>query len=265
MAGAAMSEPVPSPSSDGAGDGASGDALDSFLDKFRARWPEWAVVQVFVPQPQREVVLAWATLLQELTDAAWGGSDPRPGEAKLAWWAEELRGWTLGARRHPLGIALQKLPAPWLTLATALPYLRESRERPRDRDDAYSSLRPFAHAVSAIESALFAGAESHRAAIGSSDLDEQAELTVTAGLLYSRLAHVGEAAAPLTTLARADGQTVASAWAAELLKGWPPAAAATRPRRVWSALARQRLRRGDAALPLPPWSAVLAAWRGARS
>jgi hypothetical protein len=247
-----MSEPVPS---GGAGD--SNEALASFLDKFRARWPEWAVVQVFVPQEQREVALAWATLLQELTDAAWGGSDPRPGEAKLAWWAEELRGWTLGARRHPLGIALQKLPAPWLTLATALPYLRESRERPRDRDDAYSSLKPFAHAVAVIESALFAGAEQ--------GVEGQAEPIVSAGLLYSRLAHVGETAAPLTTLARAGSQPVASAWAAELLEGWPPAGTATRPRRVWSALARQRLRRGDAALPLPPWSALLGAWRGARS
>ncbi|MFC3815820.1 phytoene/squalene synthase family protein [Lysobacter sp. GCM10012299] len=248
-----MSEPMPA-----AGDGASLDALDSFLDKFRARWPEWAVVQVFVPQAQREVALAWATLLQELTDAAWGGSDARPGEAKLAWWAEELRGWTLGARRHPLGIALQKLPAPWLTLATALPYLRESRERPRDRDDAFASLRPFAHAVAVIESSLFAGVAE------SSDRVEQAEVTVAAGLLYSRLAHVGEAAAPLATLARAGSQPVASAWAAELLQGWPAARAATLPRRVWSALARQRLRRGDAALPLPPWSAVLGAWRGAR-
>lgn len=264
-----MSEPLPMPGS-GAGDGASGDALDSFLAKFRARWPEWAVVQVFVPQSQREVALAWATLLQELTDAAWGGSDPRPGEAKLAWWAEELRGWTLGARRHPLGIALQKLPAPWLALATALPYLRESRERPRDRDDAYSSLRPFAHAVAVIESALFAGAEPPRVAVESpgaeaSGATEQAELIISAGLLYSRLAHVGEAAAPLTTLARAGSQPLASAWAAELLQGWPAAGAATRPRRVWSALARQRLRHGDAALPLPPWSALLGAWRGARS
>lgn len=246
---------------------AAGDdeALGSFLDKFRARWPEWAVVQVFVPQAQREVALAWAALLQELTDAAWGGSDARPGEAKLAWWAEELRGWTLGARRHPLGIALQRLQAPWLTLATALPYLRESRERPRDRDDAYASLRPFAHAVAAVESALFAGLEPPRADVESSVLNEQAELTVAAGLLYSRLAHVGEAAAPLATLARAGSGTVTSAWAAELLKAWPSGGAATRPRRLWSALARQRLRRGDAALPLPPWSAVLSAWRGARS
>ena len=62
------------------------ESLDSFLDKWRTRWPEWAVAQAFVPPAQRDIALAWAALQQELTDAAWGGSDPRPGEAKLAWW-----------------------------------------------------------------------------------------------------------------------------------------------------------------------------------
>ena len=46
------------------------DASQSFIDKWRARWPEWAVAQVFVPATQRPTALAWASLLQELTDAA---------------------------------------------------------------------------------------------------------------------------------------------------------------------------------------------------
>ncbi|UNK50330.1 phytoene/squalene synthase family protein [Lysobacter sp. S4-A87] len=255
-----MSEPLPV----AVADGGSSDALDSFLDKFRARWPEWAVVQVFVPQAQRDIALAWATLLQELTDAAWGGSDARPGEAKLAWWSEELHGWSQGARRHPLGIALQKLPAPWKTLAAALPALRESRERPRDLEDAYASLQTFAQAAARIEAVLFGGADVPDATAAATELADPAERLVTAGLLYSRLAHVGESAAPLATLARTEGLSVAHAWAAELLRTWPTASAATRPRRLWSALARQRLRRGDATLPLPPWSALLTGWRGAR-
>ncbi|MRT52162.1 phytoene/squalene synthase family protein, partial [Xylella fastidiosa subsp. multiplex] len=40
-------------------------ALDSFLDKCLARWPEWSVADVFIPEPQRPLAMAWFTLLQE--------------------------------------------------------------------------------------------------------------------------------------------------------------------------------------------------------
>ena len=30
------------------------DALQGFLDKWRARWPEWRVAEAFVPTPERE-------------------------------------------------------------------------------------------------------------------------------------------------------------------------------------------------------------------
>jgi len=227
------------------------EALDSFLDKWRARWPEWAVAQAFVPPEQREVALAWAALQQELTDAAWGGSDARPGEAKLAWWMEELQGWSRGIRRHPIGLALQKLPAPWATLGAAIPSLRETRERPRDRDEAFAALAPFAQAVADIETALF-------------DATPTSVSVVQAGLLQARLAHTNEAAVPMSVIARAGEGATTHAWAAELLAHWPRGDAG-RPRRVWNALARQRLRRGDPSQPLPPWSALWTAWRGARA
>ncbi|HEY0503898.1 MAG TPA: phytoene/squalene synthase family protein [Lysobacter sp.] len=228
------------------------EALDSFLDKWRARWPEWGVAQVFVPQAQRESAQAWAALQQELADAAWGGSDARPGEAKLAWWMEELQGWSKGIRRHPLGIALQRLPAPWSDVAAAIPSLRESRDRPRDRDDARAAMQPFAQAVAAVEAALFGASP------------DPSVPAVQATLLASRLAHFGEAAVPLSVLARAGEGEAARAWGRELLEHWPAPAPTSRPRRVWAALARQRLRRGDPALPLPPWAALVTAWRGAR-
>ena len=79
-------------------DGARG--AGDFVAKWRARWPEWAIAEVFVPPSRREIAQAWMTLLQELGDAAWGGADVRPGEAKLTWWAEELLGWSRGARPH---------------------------------------------------------------------------------------------------------------------------------------------------------------------
>lgn len=227
------------------------DGLHSFIGKWRARWPEWAVAQVFVPATQRPTALAWASLLQELTDAAWGGSDARPGEAKLAWWGEELQGWAQGRRRHPLGTHLQRQPAPWSQLASALPDLRESRERPRDREEAMAALQSFARAVAATEAVLFEGPF------------DAAVPAITASLLHARLAQMGESAVPLGLLAEAGKRGPLAAWGRELLAQWP-ATAGSRPRRLWSALARQRLVRGDAALPLPPWATLLTAWRGAR-
>src|SRR5690606_31719469 len=81
--------------------------------KWRGRWPEWAIAEVFLQAPWRTSAQAWFTLLQALGDAAWGGDDPRPGEAKLGWWAEELQGWARGARRHPLGRLLAPRAASW--------------------------------------------------------------------------------------------------------------------------------------------------------
>ena len=102
------------------------DALQGFLGKWEAQWPEWRVAEAFVPAAQRQRAQAWFALREELAEAAWGGEDSRPGEAKLGWWAEELDGWSRGLRRHPLGLTLQKLPAPWGNLAACLPALRAS-------------------------------------------------------------------------------------------------------------------------------------------
>ncbi|MFT4178016.1 MAG: phytoene/squalene synthase family protein [Thermomonas sp.] len=124
-------------------------SLDAFLDKWRAQWPEWAVAEAFVPQAQRERAQAWFALRDELMEAAWGGDDPTPGAAKLLWWEEELAGWSRGARRHPLGLALQKVPAHWDVLAASLPALRASRGTGRVAD-------AHAQALTAIEADLFA-------------------------------------------------------------------------------------------------------------
>ena len=242
-----MSEPLPESSSS-----SDSEALDSFIGKWRARWPEWSVAEVFVPQAQRAVTLAWASLQQELTDAAWDSSDARPGEAKLMWWQEELQGWALGRRRHPLGIMLQHMPAPWAALAAALPTLRDSRERPRDASEAFSQLLPLATAVASIEQALFDGAQA----------DAAAARLVSATWLQARLARAGVAAVPLSALGVGEGDGEAL-WRDQLRREWSAANHATRPRRLWAALACARLRRA-ADQPLPAWMTLWAAWRGAR-
>lgn len=239
------------------------EALDAFIGKWRARWPEWSVAEVFVPPAHRPIALAWAALQQELTDAAWGGSDARPGEAKLLWWQEELQGWTLGRRRHPLGAELQRLPAPWAGLAAALPSLRDSRARPADAADAFAQLLPPATAAAAIEQALFAGVPA----------DAPAVRLVGATWLQARLARDGAVAVPLSALVRvgeSDGENYRDHdgeawWRDELLREWPAAGRATRPRRLWAALARARLARGAAGQPLAAWAALWVAWRGARN
>lgn len=236
------------------------ESLAGFVDKWQARWPEWHVAGAFVPPAQREIARAWFALRQELTDAAWSGQDPRPGEAKLAWWAEELHGWSEGRRRHPLGTALQRLPAAWPLLGACLPALCASRERQSDAGQAISTLEPFAEAVAGIAAGLFA---SHTPAPAAS---------VVVGLLGEQVLQVRASAAPLHVWARIGNtgspDDVASAWARELLELWPVPRDGSRPGRIQAALVRARLRhivsggRGD--LPRPYWSSLLTAWRAAR-
>ncbi len=233
-------------------------ALAGFIDKWRARWPEWNVVEVFVAPAQREVTVAWFALLQELMDAAWAGSDPTPGQAKLAWWAEELQGWSQGRRRHPLGIALQRLSAPWSSLAATLPAMMATREPADDAGLALDALQPVAVGVDDVTQALFPMFGAGQPA------------NSTAGLLAQHLMLRGDAAVPLRTRARtktSDGNAITQAWATELLQRWPTDAGA-RPLRIFMVLLHERLRRfaggGDLAQPLPRMTALWAAWRAAR-
>lgn len=270
-------------------------ALSSFIDKWRARWPEWRIAEVFIPRHERERVLAWFALGQELTDAAWGGSDPLPGQAKLAWWAEELDGWAQGRRRHPLGWALQQQPVPWSVLAESLPSLRASREHLGNTEQAIVALEPFAQAVAAILVGL------HDRASQPSARD------ICTGLLAERLLVHGDTAVPAhlqptarnATVSRAAaGQAAANQAAANqaaanqaaacqdageqdlarisaelLLQAWPPSsddsgAIGIRADRIHLALLRARLRAfasGSAATkPLPSWRTLSTAWRAAR-
>ena len=216
-------------------------ALDEVLHKWRARWPEWQVAEAFVPASQRERALAWLALLGELADAAWGGSDPSPGAAKLGWWAEELTGWAHGARRHPLGGVLQKVPAPWAELAAGLPALAASRTQVGDLASAVAGLAPFAEAFSGVTSVLFDAASP---VMGAS----------TARVL------LGERA-----LRQAPSGTPGEVSARGLLQQ-PWFAVGSRPERIHAALLRARLQRLNAgrAVVVPAWRALLTAWRAAR-
>lgn len=234
------------------------EALDSFVDKWRARWPEWQVAGVFVAEEQRRPALAWFAVLQEFDAILNIDGDPLPADAKLGWWATELRDWARHRSRHPLGRVLEPLDAPWERLADALPDLPAARARPHSLETALAGLAGYARAAAEVEAALFGGpAASERA--------------LAAQVLAARLAEAGMAALP-ETLASAGAGTAAGHeqaqrdWARQLLEAWPRRGGGPVPRRVWAALARERLRQqavGRLAPGRTPWRTLWQAWRAA--
>jgi hypothetical protein len=215
---------------------------DEFTAKWHARWPEWNIGAVFLPATQRGTAFAWFALLQELTDAAWGGTDATPGLAKLAWWNEELQGWAKGARRHPLGEILQPQSAPWRVLAASLLSLQASRDLPPASDPVAAGLASFAQAVDDCEQGLFGEA-------ANASPDENRAVVIGFDLLAERQLSQGDADHARTLLAAV------------------PPAGGTRPRRLQSAFVRRRLRATATGESHPPatWRSLWLAWRAARA
>jgi len=234
--------------------------VEPALQKWRTSWPEWPLAEPFVAPLHRQRAVAWFALRHELLNAAWHGTDPRPGDAKLAWWAEELHGWAKGARRHPLGHVLQREPAAWNALAASLPALIATRERTGTTDEAFDLLEPFAESVAGIAATLFGGGSPAPAR------------SVVVGLLAERVLTAGDASVPLQFIAHAgDAATplaASRAWATALLERWPAPHEGAIPGRLHAALLRERLRRFAAgSMPtatLPAWRALLTAWQTAR-
>jgi Phytoene/squalene synthetase len=230
-------------------------ALDSFLEKWLARWPEWRVVESFVPVSQRRLAIAWFALQQEFTDAMNIAGDPLPADAKLGWWGEELRDWSRQRSRHPLGRVLEPHCAPWFELAETLPALIRLRERPLDPDSAFGAARPLAIAIAGVEHALFPWPAS-----------DEAIQALCAQLLAARLEGAGEAAVPLR-VAAAEAPT-RDDWFGELLLRWPSRNTGPLPRRLAAALARSQLQRSGAGresiATLSPPRALWLGWRAAR-
>lgn len=234
-------------------------ALDSFLDKWRDRWPEWSVAEVFVAPAERERVLAWFSLLQEFDDILNVAGDPLPADAKLGWWAIELRDWSSHRSRHPLGRLLEPVPAPWASLADALPSLVCAREQAPDGATALARLSGYAQALCDVEAAVLGGAR-------------HAAPALAAQVLAARLAEAGLSAVP-HALVPADAEQAAAGeraqrdWARELLARWPAKVEASRARRIYASLSRHRLQQTAAGrVPQPgrrPAGDLWRAWRAA--
>ncbi|WP_334178034.1 squalene/phytoene synthase family protein [Pseudoxanthomonas sp.] len=228
-------------------------ALDSFLEKWRARWPEWSVAEIFVAPARRDVAVAWFALLQEFEDALNVTGDPLPADAKLAWWREELHGWAALRSRHPLGRRLEPVRAAWSQLADALPALVAARDMSASDEEAFASLAGYGEAVARVEADVLGRAPGADA--------------IVAQVLAGRLAEFGVAAVPSTRRQPDDGATVRR-WAAELARCWGDPRRGARERRVLSTYAHARLLRFSkqgAPAPLPSRPALLfTGWRAAR-
>lgn len=228
-------------------------ALDSFLEKWRTRWPEWSMAEPFVLEPERDLTVAWFALLQEFDDMLNASGDPTPADAKLAWWGEELRSWAGQRSRHPLGRVLEPRRAPWAQLADVLPDLVVARGVAATPAQAFDGLRAYAEAVAAVEAAVFGKGRGGDAA--------DAVLRQT---LAQRLYDGGVPAVPRSLL-DAGAAEAAQAWARQLLDGWPARVAGPRPRRIWSMLARARLQamaRNEVIAPKPMATLVRIWWAG---
>ena len=196
-------------------------ALDSFLDKWRERWPEWAFVERFVDEADRERSVAWFALLQEFDDILNASGDTTPQDAKLAWWGEELRSWEVQRSRHPLGRLLEPVRAPWVQLADALPGLIDARDRVADAAQARKVLAQYATAAAAVEAAVF---------------DSKPSPTAAEALTTQMLAlRVQEQAASVPQVFSSEME-----WDKALQAAWPSRVAGPRPRRVYAVLARGR-------------------------
>jgi len=228
-------------------------ALDSFLDKWRARWPEWSVAERFVAEQERTRAVAWFTLLQEFDDMLNASGETLPADAKLAWWGEELRSWAGQRSRHPLGRVLEPLKAPWTQLADALPALADARAVAIDAAAAERVLAGYAEAVAAVEAALFADRVRKGAA--------RAVLLQT---LAQRLQDAGVAGVPRSLLGQ-EGDA-SQRWAQHLLDGWSARVDGPRPRRIWASLARARIAAlaGGTPIEATPVRTLLRAWWAAR-
>lgn len=197
-------------------------ALEPFVRKWLAFWPEQAVLDVFIPERLKPAAHAWGSLLYELHDCAFSLEHDPVREQKSLWWSQELQAAEQGCAKHPVTQALQGFPAAYGGLAVPLLGLAQQAPiRAGDRNALAAALHPFADAVVRLERDLFGG-------VGSSHTD-----SVSAQLLVMRLPHGVQAfdrgLIPMNLLARhqsldqiADERALLQDWLVDLAAMLPP-------------------------------------------
>lgn len=197
------------------------DVQEIALQKWRDRWPQWAIAEVFIAPAQRLTAQAWFSLLMEWEDLLNQSSEQLIIAAKLQWWQHELAQWSTQRSSHPIAPLLMGLDAPWQLLAEPLSDLAALASVPPTLAQAEASLARVLDAMVAVEMRLFPG-----------------ERGCDRRLL---LLHWLEARCRVGKGIPA-GMSVA-AWRRALLDAWPDAPQSERARRLLSTLTRQRLQR----------------------
>lgn len=139
-------------------------SLQAQIHKLESRRPEVALQAIFLPAAQRDRIVLWYALQDEIEEACFELSEPFIAQTKLGWWAEELERGARGEGRHPLVQAFFDLPsaraaeaALWRSLPCAALELVERELAPGSVEQALAALRPLATALDQLERALFGG------------------------------------------------------------------------------------------------------------
>jgi 15-cis-phytoene synthase len=135
--------------------------LAAFEAKWTAAHPEMALALSLVPAADRPARTAFACIVCELEQAAFGIRESEPAAIKLQWWAEELARMSRGEARHPLGQALQPrsartavAPTAWYA-AIAGAFAQRDAEPAPDGETQLAGYERLSSPLASIESALF--------------------------------------------------------------------------------------------------------------
>lgn len=180
-------------------------AFDDYLAQWRAANPQCAVAWLFLHPDEQTCFGALAAVEREWLKAAREIREPQVALVKLGWWHEEMERAPAGEARHPLTQALfadpraRRVPsALWLAPVDAA-VVQLNQPPAADFAAQCAALMPLAHALAALETALWFAApvESARAT----------EVTLV-GLLASALRGLdneiehGRSPLPMSLLAR---------------------------------------------------------------
>lgn len=143
-------------------------AFASFLAKLEQAYPEWRLLQLYLPRGDRAQLAAEAVAL-ELSQAVFHLPELTVAVSKLQWWGEELGRWQAGAARHPLTRHLPSVRG--VTPSAAVPILLEAAARVHEALPAADfgqqlvQLQPAFAAIERVRAALLGRAPASPAAV----------------------------------------------------------------------------------------------------
>lgn len=143
-------------------------AFASFIAKLEQAYPEWRLLQLYLPRGN-PAELAAEAVAHEFSQAVFHLPDLTVAVSKLQWWGEELTRWQAGEARHPLTrrLATVRDVAP----AATLPLLLDAAARVHealpaaDFGQQLTQLQPAFAAIEQVRAALLGLAPASPAAV----------------------------------------------------------------------------------------------------